>query len=483
MEPIPPIIQFEDVAVRYRLPNEGVSGIKEFAIRLLQRRLQFKEFWALKGVSFNVSAGEVFGIIGSNGAGKSTMLKVMARVLQPTRGRVVMRGHVAPLLELGGGFHQELNGRENIYLNMALLGFTRRQTDELFDEIVEFAEIKDFIDAPLRTYSTGMVARLGFSVATCTQPDILLVDEVLSVGDPQFQQKCLNRMDAYRQTGTTIVLVSHSMGTVQTFCDQAMWLNHGVSLVIGEPGDVIEQYLMGYPGGKVAETRGSKLSTQTDYQELDPRRQIYPADQIFSPEGGSLSAWARYDFHRPDSAAVFFHTDDSRFVLYSQALVKEQTRREYVQITARAGGNRRVPDNPSGEFPEQSAVYFLENLRLGEWIHLTMTWQGYPDGILKLYLNGELVGQRSYNSAYSDDRQLPQKFSVGMRPLNWPGELVRQPDGTVRDLRPGSTMAIEDANVSLRDVRLYPDPLKPEEVLKLYKAGFDQPVAEVSPSA
>ena len=237
------VIKFEDIAVRYRIPREGVSGIKEYAIRLLQHRILFEEFWALRGVSFQVSSGEVFGIIGRNGAGKSTMLKVMARVLLPTRGRIVMQGHIAPLLELGGGFHPELTGRENIFLNMALLGFTHRQIEELFDSIVEFSEIPDFIDAPLRTYSTGMVARLGFSVATSIRPEILLVDEVLSVGDTQFQQKCLDRMEIFKQSGTTIVIVSHSLGTVQSFCDRVLWLDHGDIQAIGMVAEIIDKYI------------------------------------------------------------------------------------------------------------------------------------------------------------------------------------------------------------------------------------------------
>jgi homopolymeric O-antigen transport system ATP-binding protein len=238
-----PIISFENVGVLYRVPKERVSGIKEYAVRLLQRRLSYEEFWALTDVSFEVFRGEVFGVVGRNGAGKSTMLKVMARVLHPTRGRVVMRGRVAPLLELGAGFHPELTGRENVYLNSSLLGYTRKQVDSLFSSILDFAEIGDFIDAPLRTYSTGMVARLGFSVATCMRPDILLVDEVLSVGDSRFQEKCLARMNSFQELGTSIVIVSHNMETVKNFCSRALWLNHGQAEVIGPVSEVIKGYI------------------------------------------------------------------------------------------------------------------------------------------------------------------------------------------------------------------------------------------------
>lgn len=237
-----PAVLLEDVSVVYRVPREMVSGIKEFAIRFMQRRLAYEEFWALKGVSFNVNRGEVFGVIGRNGSGKSTMLKVMARVLQPTRGRIVTRGRLAPLLELGAGFHPELTGRENVFLNMALLGFTRKESEQLLPSIMDFAEIHDFIDAPIRTYSTGMVARLGFSVATSRRPEILLVDEVLSVGDGPFQEKCIDRMRSYQSMGSTIVIVSHSMPVIEAFCSRALLLDHGRVVAAGDVKDVVSQY-------------------------------------------------------------------------------------------------------------------------------------------------------------------------------------------------------------------------------------------------
>ena len=235
-------LKLEDVSVVYRVPRERVSGIKEYAIRFLQRRLDYEEFWALKGVSFVVKRGEVFGVIGRNGSGKSTMLKVMARVLKPTRGRIVTRGRLAPLLELGAGFHPELTGRENVFLNMALLGFTRKESEKLLPSIMDFAEIHDFIDAPIRTYSTGMVARLGFSVATSRRPEILLVDEVLSVGDGPFQEKCIDRMRSYQSMGSTIVIVSHSMPTVEAFCSRALLLDHGHVVACGDVKDVVSHY-------------------------------------------------------------------------------------------------------------------------------------------------------------------------------------------------------------------------------------------------
>lgn len=239
---IEPVVEMEDVSVLYRVPRERVSGIKEYTIRWLQRKLQYVEFWALHGVSFHVNRGEVFGVIGRNGSGKSTMLKVMARVLRPSRGHIITRGKVAPLLELGAGFHPELTGRENIYLNSALLGFTRKEAQNLEEEIIDFSGVREFIDAPLRTYSTGMVARLGFAVATSKRPEILLVDEVLSVGDGPFQEKCLERIGAFRTQGTTIIIVSHGMGTIQSVCQRALWLDHGQIRAQGDTKDVVEQY-------------------------------------------------------------------------------------------------------------------------------------------------------------------------------------------------------------------------------------------------
>jgi ABC-type polysaccharide/polyol phosphate transport system ATPase subunit len=236
------VVKLEDVSVLYRVPRERVSGIKEYAIRFLQRRLEYEEFWALKGITFEVKKGEVFGVIGRNGSGKSTMLKVMARVLQPTRGRIVTRGRLAPLLELGAGFHNELTGRENVFLNMALLGFTHKESEELLPSIMDFAEIHDFIDAPIRTYSTGMVARLGFSVATSRRPEILLVDEVLSVGDGPFQEKCIDRMRSYQGLGTTIIIVSHSMHTIESFCSRALMLDHGHIIAAGDVHEVVSHY-------------------------------------------------------------------------------------------------------------------------------------------------------------------------------------------------------------------------------------------------
>jgi ABC-2 type transport system ATP-binding protein len=236
------IIRLEKVSVQYSVPEERIGTFKEYAIRFLQRRIHFHSFWALDEVSLSIQRGEVFGVIGRNGAGKSTLLKVISRVLRPTRGRIVIYGRVAPLLELGAGFHPELSGRENIFLNGALLGYSRKDMEACFDQIVDFAELRPFIDASIRTYSSGMYARLGFAVATAHIPDILLVDEILSVGDGEFQQKCFDRIKEFRSQGSTIVMVSHNMDQVQRLCQRAAWINKGKIELEGEPASVIARY-------------------------------------------------------------------------------------------------------------------------------------------------------------------------------------------------------------------------------------------------
>jgi ABC-2 type transport system ATP-binding protein/lipopolysaccharide transport system ATP-binding protein len=237
-----PAIQLENVSVRYRVPRERIPTFKEYAIRWLRRRVGYEEFWALKGVSLDIRHGEVFGVIGPNGAGKSTLLKVVARVLRPTTGRVRVRGRAAPLLELGAGFDMELTGRENVFLNGAILGHTRADVAARFERIVDFAGVRDFIDAPLRTYSSGMVVRLGFAVATDVQPEILIVDEVMAVGDAEFQKKSAERIEGFRKNGTTILMVSHNLGAVQAMCERAMWLNQGEIQALGPAADVVRQY-------------------------------------------------------------------------------------------------------------------------------------------------------------------------------------------------------------------------------------------------
>jgi homopolymeric O-antigen transport system ATP-binding protein len=235
-------IHLQNITVRYQAPKERLATFKEYAIRRLQRRVVYTDFYALAGIDLEVCEGEIFGIIGRNGAGKSTLLKVVSRVLIPTKGRVYIRGRVSPLLELGAGFHPELTGRENVMLNGTLLGRSRRELESRMDEIIDFAELGSFIEAPLRTYSSGMAARLGFAVATAWQPEILLVDEVLAVGDEAFKRKCQARMQTFRDAGTTVLMVTHDMVTVAALCTRAAWLERGKIASIGPATKVIADY-------------------------------------------------------------------------------------------------------------------------------------------------------------------------------------------------------------------------------------------------
>lgn len=236
------IIVVENVTVGYRVPKEQVRTFKEYAIRRIQGRIQHNEFLALNDVSLSIHKGEVFGLVGSNGAGKTTLLRLIARVMRPKFGRVRIWGNVAPLLAMGAGFHMELTGRENVYLNGSLLGFSRKEMDAKFESIINFAELWDFVNSPLRTYSSGMLARLGFSVATDSMPDILIVDEILSVGDSAFQEKSLARITSFRENGGTILMVSHAMETIVTMCQRVAWLDQGQLRAIGPADEVVYQY-------------------------------------------------------------------------------------------------------------------------------------------------------------------------------------------------------------------------------------------------
>lgn len=240
-----PVITFEKVSKTYPLYHHITGGIKNFLFHLpnaINSMRKFK-FEALHDISFNVNKGESIGIIGRNGAGKSTILGLMAGVLKPTEGRVTVNGKVAPLLELGGGFHAELTGRENIILNGILLGMTKSEVKRKMDVIIEFSELGSFIEQPIRMYSSGMLARLGFSVIANLEPDILLIDEILAVGDKDFQKKCLEKMKEFKKLGVTMVLVSHNMGDVEMMCDRAIWIEDHYQKMDGHPSEVIQNYL------------------------------------------------------------------------------------------------------------------------------------------------------------------------------------------------------------------------------------------------
>lgn len=237
------MIDVDHVTIRFNLASEKVNDLKEYFVKLIKRELMFQEFLAVKDVSFQVRAGEAWALIGSNGSGKSTMLKAISGILKPYKGSIEVNGSVAPLIELGAGFDPELTARENIYLNGCVLGHSEQFMKEHFDEIVEFAEVQDFLDSPLKNFSSGMRARLGFAIATMVKPDILIVDEVLAVGDVKFRQKCSARMKELRSGGTTVLFVSHNISDVKNLCTHAIWIDKGVERMKGEVNAVADAYM------------------------------------------------------------------------------------------------------------------------------------------------------------------------------------------------------------------------------------------------
>jgi ABC-type polysaccharide/polyol phosphate transport system ATPase subunit len=237
-----PVVALENVTQRFRIIHERQDTLRGAFISLLRKRDQYEDLFALKNISFQLVAGETVGVIGRNGSGKSTLLRIIAHIYKPTSGRVEVQGKVSPLIELGAGFHPELTGRENVFLNGVLLGFTRKQMREKFDQIVAFSELEEFIDTPVKQYSSGMLMRLGFSVATEVDPEILLVDEVLAVGDEAFQRKCLERLDRLWKRGRTVVFVSHDMQAVGRLCQRVLLLNQGELVADSTPAEVIPRY-------------------------------------------------------------------------------------------------------------------------------------------------------------------------------------------------------------------------------------------------
>ena len=244
------IIQVEDVSMRFNLAQEKTEPLKDYAVKLMKHLLYFKEIYALQNVSFRVEPGESVALIGRNGSGKSTILKVISGVMYPSGGSVAVNGEIAPMIELGAGFDMDLTARENIFLNGAVLGHDRDYMMEHFDRIIEFSELKDFVDVPVKNFSSGMIARLGFSIATEVQADILVCDEVLAVGDFMFQQKCHRRMEEMLSNGTTLLFVSHDINQVQQLCQRSIWLDHGVLRGDGPSREVCADYVRAMEAGE-----------------------------------------------------------------------------------------------------------------------------------------------------------------------------------------------------------------------------------------
>lgn len=236
------MVKVEHVSMKFNLSSEKFDSFKEYVIKSLKNQVSFEEFWALRDVSFEVMKGDALGLIGLNGSGKSTMLKTIAGVLKPTEGSVHVYGSVAPLIELGAGFDMDLTARENVFLNGALLGHSRKEMESFYDDIVNFSELENFMNVPVKNFSSGMVSRLAFSIATIGVPDILIVDEVLSVGDFRFQEKCERRIQAMADQGTTILFVSHSIAQVKKICDKIAWLEGGQLKRFGSAGEICKEY-------------------------------------------------------------------------------------------------------------------------------------------------------------------------------------------------------------------------------------------------
>jgi ABC-2 type transport system ATP-binding protein len=280
-------ITLEGVGKKFRLYYERNQSLKASFMR--RHRVKYDEFWAVRDIAFEVPAGSTFALIGENGSGKSTLLKCIARILRPEEGQITTVGKISALLELGAGFHPELSGRDNVFLNGSILGLSQKQVQSRFDEIVSFAGLEKFIDIPVKNYSSGMYVRLGFSVAINVDPDILLIDEVLAVGDAEFQRKCVEKVDELRTLGKTIVIVTHGLGSVRSLCDQIALLEHGELKRVGRPAEVIDEYLSDtfedrVPDGDHGERWGSGEGTIEKIEIFDqggnPVRRIHTGDAV-----------------------------------------------------------------------------------------------------------------------------------------------------------------------------------------------------------
>lgn len=236
------MVEVKNVTMKFRMSDEPLNSLKEVFTTAVRGKLRFNEFLALDNVSFELEKGKTLGLIGKNGAGKSTTLKLISGILKPTEGTIRTYGNIVPMLELGAGFDLELTGKENIYLNGAILGYSKQYLESKYDEIVDFAEIREFIDMPIRNYSSGMMARLAFSIASVVQPEILIVDEILAVGDVAFQEKSFNRMKELMSGGATVLFVSHDLEKIEEMCDKVIWLDHGKVIMFGDTDDVCTAY-------------------------------------------------------------------------------------------------------------------------------------------------------------------------------------------------------------------------------------------------
>jgi ABC-2 type transport system ATP-binding protein len=322
-------VEFHDVFKRYRVYRQRYRSLKEIVLK--HRFGEWEDRWALRGVSFQVPHGETFGIIGPNGAGKSTALKLMARIMEQDRGEIRVTGRVSGLLELAAGFQPEYTGRENVYLNASLLGLTRRDIDERFDKIVEFSELADHIDSPVRTYSSGMYMRLGFSVAIHVEPEIMVVDEILAVGDEAFQLKCYTWLEQFQKQGGTVVLVSHNLGQVRSVCSRVAWIMDGRVAYIGDADDAVDRYLAQVRDGGPMPDGGLQVLSGDEAAKRPAAELVHvifrdkngePANEFVS--GEAMTIEVSYRVNRRVDAPVFgiaFHRSDDVYVYGTNSAV------------------------------------------------------------------------------------------------------------------------------------------------------------------
>jgi len=301
-----PAILVENVSKMYRLYRERNDSLK--AAMLRGGRAKYDEFWALKDISFEVPQGSTFAMIGENGSGKSTLLKCLARILTPEKGKITTRGKISALLELGAGFHTELSGRDNVYLNASILGLSKKQVDRVFDEIVDFSGLAKFIDSPVKLYSSGMYVRLGFAVAINVDPDILLIDEILAVGDAEFQIKCVEKINELKSRGKTIAIVTHALGSIRNLCDEAALLEHGELRRVGKVTELIDEYMLDVFTDRVRDGnagQGQRWGTGEaqieEFEILDMAGQ--PAKQIRT--GDPVTIRLHYNAHERIAQPVF----------------------------------------------------------------------------------------------------------------------------------------------------------------------------------
>lgn len=261
------VVTLNNVTVRFNKASENIDNLKEYFVKLIRHELMFQEFLALQNIDLKIRRGEAWGFVGSNGAGKSTLLKVISKILKPYKGTVSVNGTIASLIELGAGIDPQLTARENIYLNGTILGYSKKFIESKFDEIVAFSELEDFLDSPVKNFSSGMKTRLSFSIATVVEPDILIVDEILAVGDALFRKKCMERMNYMLSNGTTLLLVSHNIADIERLCQKAMWLNNGKTVMVGEAKEVCQAYSTGIAALKEKEKLQKEQQKQLEEQQ------------------------------------------------------------------------------------------------------------------------------------------------------------------------------------------------------------------------